>query len=122
MNWQKQEERLTKHQLKHRTGNVLEQHKLGACGICFPLLDSTSLADLATFTSFNTFYQNLIPEAQQHTQATIIRVNDAVEETAKLPDKLTKNALTNLTRICGHIILNYIYTNRPLTETGKLAR
>src|SRR3989337_4069631 len=122
MNWQKQEERLTKHQLKHKTGDVLEQHKLGACGICFPLLDSTSLADLATFTSFNTFYQSLIPEAQQHTQATSIRVNEAFEETSKLPEKLTKDALANLTRICGHIILNYTYTTRLLTETGKLAR
>src|SRR3989337_50417 len=122
MNWQKQEGRLTKHQLKHKTGNVLEQHKLGACGICFPLLDTTPLADLATFTSFDTFYRNLVPETQQHTQATITRVNEAFGETAKLPEKLNKEALTNLTRICGHIILNYTYTARPSTETGKLAR
>ena len=122
MNWQKHEGRLTKHQLKHKTGNVLEQHKLGACGICFPLLDTTPLADLATFTSFDTFYRNLVPETQQHTQATITRVNEAFGETAKLPEKLNKEALTNLTRICGHIILNYTYTARPSTETGKLAR
>src|SRR3989337_605236 len=123
MNWQKHEERLTKHQLKHRAGErILPQHKLGACSVCYPVTKLPGEDKLAQFNSFNNFYHNLIPEVQHYTAATIERILEAFEENAKLPEKLKDLEAKNLVRICGYIVFNYTYKARPGYETGKLAK
>src|SRR6266511_5409999 len=113
MNWQKQEDRLTKHQLKHNAKErILDNHRLGACEICYPISEPIPETELAQFNIFNVFYHSLIPQTQKHTKATIERVTEAVEEVARLSEKLKTNDAKNLIRICGHIILNYTYKSR----------
>ena len=97
MNWKKHEERLTKHQLKHKAGAaVLQQHRLGACSVCYPVTKLPSDDKLVQFNTFNTFYSDLIPEAQHYTAATIERILEAFEENAALPEKLKDAEAKNL--------------------------
>src|SRR3990170_951196 len=123
MNWQKHEERLTKHQLRHKAGaRVLPQHRLRACSVCYPIIKLLLDDKLIQFNAFNSFYSNLIPEAQYYTAATIDRILEAFEENATLPKRLKDSEAKNLVRICGHIVFNYTYKSRPIYKTGKLAR
>src|SRR5687767_14745813 len=125
MLWKDHFERLIKHQLKHKAKTpIIPQHKLGACGICFPP-EPTSLIteeEEAQFDRFNLFYAAIVPEATTYTPATKKRILEAIREVEALPVTGYAKQLQKVVTTCGHIVLNYGYKSHPRSEPPKLAK
>src|SRR5687767_1369316 len=125
MLWKDHFERLIKHQLKHKAKTpIIPQHKLGACGICFPP-EPTSLIteeEEAQFQRFNLFYAEIVPEATTYTPATKRRILEAFRKIEELPTTGYRKQLQEAVTTCGHIVLNYGYKATPRSESPKLAK
>ena len=127
MKQKEHEERLVKHQLKHKVKiPIQDNHKLGTCEICFPSEPKSLITEekQKQFNKFNEFYRDIVPEATTYTPATKRRIFEAcrlIQEALDNPTHL-REYLQKAITVVGHVILNYEYKSRPKFELVKLAK